>query len=126
MLRLFEPVRSQHVDVEGVADLLGAIPDRFDVVTLRPPFESQQEEESRERRMFQERVRELRDARLALVEIPAERVTARLFEHRLRPLKQLLMLQLLFAEADERAEVGPVALPVLLHDVCEVEGNELL
>src|SRR5262249_8713498 len=84
------------------------------------------EEESRERRMFQERVRELRDARLATVEIPAEGMTARLFEHRLRPLKQLLMLQLFLAEADQRTQVGPVAVPVLLHDAGEVEGNELL
>jgi hypothetical protein len=53
-------------------------------------------------------------------------MTAGVLEGHLRLAKELLMLQLLVAEPEQRAEMCPVAPPVLLHETVQVQGDELL
>src|SRR5262249_37886985 len=116
----------QQVGVERVAGALGAVPDRLDVVRLGSPLERQQEQEARERSVLEEGAGERGDASLVEIEIATERMPARPLEDRLRLAEQLLVLQLLLAEAEKRAQVRAVAVPVLLHGAAQVKRDELL
>src|SRR5262249_38371775 len=108
-----------------VAPLRRLVPHGLHVVTLAASFERGEEQESRERRIGQERLAERGNSLLVLVKIPTERVPPGGLEYRLGAAEQLRVLQLLLAEAEERAQVGAVGVPVLLRDAGEVDGDEL-
>ena len=126
MLRFFEPVRLQDIHIEWVAAFFRVIPNRLDVMTPRPEFKRQQEEEARQRGIRQDRVGEFRDPDFGVVKIPAKGMPTGVFEDRLRASKQLLMLHFLVPEAQQRPQMRAVVVPVLLDNTGEVERDEFL
>jgi len=92
----------------------------------RPEFKRQEEEESRERGIRQDRVGELYNPGFVVVKVPAKGMPAGVLEDRLRASKQLLMLHFLFPEAQQRLQMRAVIVPILLDDAGEVERDEFL
>src|SRR5262245_29912297 len=76
--------------------------------------------------MREDRARELSDPGLACVEVAAERVAAGMLEVSLGAPEELLMLHLPFPEAEERAQVRTVAVPIVLDGASEMDRDELL
>jgi hypothetical protein len=118
VLGLLDPVGLEDVDVERIDARLVAAASRLDVVALGAELERKDDEEPRQRRVREHRRGEVRESHPVVAEVTAERMAARILEDDLRAPEELLMLDLLVAEAEQGAEPRAVVVPAALDDAC--------